>query len=178
MTENEISKVATYYLNTFAAPLLRSSNEDQLKKHIELAASIISDNMKINIGVAQFSLTKVLKKSTQIIDVDRYPVVSVVDFTLDDEALDADDYTYEIMSTGVLFHTAILPGTFKMTYTAGSELLEKEKQAICLLINHLIEIKMINSERVGVVSVSPDRDIIPREVKVLLGFSSMDIGTL
>lgn len=178
MTPAQIDEVKDFYLGTFTAPLFRVAKVDELKTYIGIAADVLEVNTGVVFGATVFSLTKELIESTKIINVDQEPLVGISIMTLEGEDLLTEDYPYELLRSSISFITAISAGTFEMTYSSGLTLGDKEKKALSLMVNHLVETKMVDSERIGIITTVPDRNIIPREVKSILGISNLEIGFL
>ena len=176
MTDDQLGKISTFYLNQFISPILKSANTDMLKQYIKIANDLINKMSGLVLGVQSFSDTIENIELTQLFDLDNAPVVSLVSITVDGDELDIEnDYKYKIHPHSILFYNQIAIGTVVISYTAGIALDESLMLAHCMEVNHLINSKMIETERIGQMAITPDRSSVPKEVMALVNESSIGV---
>jgi len=181
MNISDKTSIKDFYTTKFTSPMLRSSDIIRLESYIDIAEIVIARSIKLLIGQSNKSFKKYFKELTHLIDVDYTPIVSIDYSSIKIDGIGlgytADDYYkfYEAAKTYVIFYDGVT-GLLEFDYAAGISINDSICLAFSLLINHMIEIKMIESESVGVISVKQDRLIIPQEVSNLLNASSISIG--
>lgn len=176
----ELQKVVDYYFEVFTQPLLRLPNQDVLEAHIQVACEVINTELGVDISkTSTNTFSNRLDRREYLFDVQEKPLVSIDEdsLLLNESRLDIADHPYKLHINSIEFYDGIGAGDFSFDYISGINVddVESYKHGVCLEVNHLIEIKMLNAERVGIVTIKPDRQLIPVEVRAIFKVSDLDL---